>query len=208
MGNCGGSESEQTGGPRLNVRGNNQGGKGGPGAKGKVSECKVVILGDSSVGKTSIANRYLNNEFKEFHVNTIGAQFQQPNIKLRNGNTLKMNLWDTAGEEKFRSLLQIYYRDAKGAILTYDIGNSESFNNVESWIQALSDNIKKEDAILYLVGNKKDLDPQDKKVDTAVAQKFAEKHGMLFTEVSAKTGDGVSDLFKNLAEELAKKFKY
>jgi len=207
MGNCGGGEADRRTGSTLNVRGGNNG-RGGPNSRNRSSECKVVILGDASVGKTSITMRYAKNEFKDAYNNTIGAQFQQPKISLKNGNILKVNLWDTAGEEKFRSMLSMYYKEAKGVIIAYDIGSRESFDNAEKWLVTLGEHIKKEDAVLYLVGNKKDLSPAEKKVDTETAKTFAETHGMHFGEVSAKTGDGVNDVFKNLAEELSKKFGY
>jgi len=207
MGNCNGSETDRArSGSSLNVRGANQNNRGG--AKNKISECKVVILGDPAVGKTSITMRYAKNEFKDTYTNTIGAQFQQPKITLKNGNTLKVNLWDTAGEEKFRSMLSMYYKEAKGVLIAYDISSKDTFLNIEKWLQTLNDHIKKEEAVICLIGNKKDLPANEKEVDTNTARKFAESHGMLFAEVSAKTGDGVEDVFKNLAEELAKKFKY
>lgn len=202
MGNCSSGNEPRKPSKGINIRDDRKT------TTGKVSECKVVMLGDSAVGKSSIAVRYLRNEFSGLHVVTIGAQFQQPLIKLKNGNVLKVNLWDTTGEEKFRSMVQMYYREAKGAILVYDIGNKDSFTKIEYWLQVLLENVRKEDIILFLVGNKKDLEPSEKKVDTEVAQKFATANGMFFAEASAKTGDGINDVFKTLAEELAKKFKY
>ena len=173
-----------------------------------ISECKVVILGDTAVGKTSIAVRYLENKFTDSHIVTLGAQFQQPRIQLQNGNTLKLNLWDTAGEEKFRSMLPMYYKSAKAAILTYDIGNRNSFESVDYWIEALSEHVKAENTVLLLVGNKKDLEADKKQVDTAIAQEVARKNGMFFLEVSAKTGENVNELFSVMAEELSKRFKF
>jgi len=121
---------------------------------------------------------------------------------------LKVNLWDTAGEEKFRSMLPMYYKDAKAALVVYDIGSMDTFSGIEYWVDALSDNVKKDGTVLFLVGNKKDIDLSARRVETAFASKFAADHGMMFTEVSAKTGDGVADLFRDLAEELAKRNKY
>lgn len=171
-----------------------------------VSECKVVILGDTAVGKTSIALRYLENKFIDSHIVTLGAQFQQPKITLKNGNILKLNLWDTAGEEKFRSMLPMYYKSARGAILTYDIGNKQSFNSVHYWIEALNEHVKAENTVLLLVGNKSDLPPENRQVDSKVAAKLAEENNMIFIEVSAKNGDGVNELFTSLAEELVTRF--
>ena len=206
MGNCAGAGQQDSRGPNgLRIKGGNA--KGSV-IQNRISECKVVIIGDSSVGKTSIAVRYLKNDFTEAHVVTIGVLFQQPSIKLQNGNILRLNLWDTAGEERFESMVQIYYRDAKAAVLVYDIGSRTSFNHIEKWLKALDKNVAKEDMVIYLVGNKKDLGDDEKKVETDTAQKFARQNGMLFSELSAKTGEGITDVFKNLAEELAKKHNY
>jgi len=187
----------------------NQQGKKGPGLKTNLvqAECKIVILGDTAVGKTSIALRYIENKFSESHIVTLGATFQQPRVKLKNGNTVKMNLWDTTGEEKFRSMLPMYYKSAKGAILTYDIGSKKSFDRVEYWIDELNEHVKAENIVLFLVGNKKDLPPEERQIPTATAAKIAEEQGMLFMEVSAKTGENVNELFSTLAEELSKRFK-
>ena len=172
------------------------------------AECKVVILGDSAVGKTSIAMRFIENRFPESHVVTLGAKFQQPKVVLKNGSTLRINLWDTSGEEKFRSMLPIYFRNINGAILAYDIGDKKSFESVEYWLSVLDSHVKKENIVVYLVGNKKDLLLNDRKVDPITAETLAENNKMMFTEVSAKTGEGVHEVFKQLAEELVKKFKF
>jgi len=174
----------------------------------QVSQCKVVMLGDTAVGKTSITVRYVQNKFITSHIVTVGAQFQQPKIQLKNGNILKLNLWDTAGEEKFRSMLPMYYKDTKGAIVVYDMGKKETFEHLDEWIEALSQHIKLDDIVLFLVGNKKDLDPQDIQVDELSALRYAKKNKMKFATVSAKTGEGVVEVFNDLAEELSKKFKF
>jgi len=189
-----------------------QGSSNSPVQKNSISnagaECKVVILGDSAVGKTSIAMRFIENRFPESHVVTLGAKFQQPKVQLKNGATLRINLWDTSGEEKFRSMLPIYFRNINGAILAYDIGDRKSFESVEYWLNVLDSHVKKDNIVIYLVGNKRDLLLNDRKVDPRVAQTLAENNGMMFTEVSAKTGEGVNEVFRQLAEELVKKFKF
>jgi len=175
---------------------------------GSSTECKVIVLGDSAVGKTSIAMRFTENRFPENHVVTLGAKFEQPRISLKNGGALKINLWDTSGEEKFRTLLPIYFRNINGALLIYDIKDRKTFDNIEYWLSVLDGYAKKESIVLYLVGNKKDIQAVDREVPTEVAEKFAEANGMLFTEVSAKTGEGVAEIFSLLAEKLVKKFNY
>ncbi len=198
--------------------GNACGGEGSSSSKAKTSlavkgnlvqnECKIVMLGDSAVGKTSIALRYIENKFSNAHIVTLGATFQQPKVKLKNGNTIKMNLWDTSGEEKFKSMLPMYYKSAKGAILTYDIGCKKSFENVTDWIDELHDHVKLENSVMVLVGNKKDLPPEEREVSTSTAASLAQEHNMLFLEVSAKSGDNIDEIFNSLAEELSKRFKF
>lgn len=200
MGNCAGADAEKTKAKGLNVR------DGSSSTQAKNIEYKVVMLGNQAVGKTSIALRYIENKYSDVHKVTIGAQFQRPQIKLKNGGSITLNLWDTTGDEKFSSIIQMYFRDARAAILVYDIGNKETFNKIDHWLQKLFDNVQKENIVLYLVGNKKDLDSEDKQVDKQDAQRFASERGMIFSEASAKTGDGVTDVFQNLAEEIAKKF--
>lgn len=180
----------------------------GPASKATLSECKMVILGDQGVGKSSITYRYVENKFRESVGPTIGAQFQQLKTTLKNGNTLRINLWDTAGEEKFRSMLPMYYKDARGALITYDIGSLKSFESIDYWVNALDDNVKKDNCVMVLVGNKLDLDEDQKQVSRDIAQKYADNNNMLFFEVSAKTGEGVGELFKRVAEELARRFNY
>ena len=175
--------------------------------KGTFVDYKVVILGDSAVGKTSVALRFVDNKFSDAHIVTLGATFQQPKIQLKSGQTVKLNLWDTTGEEKFRSMLPMYYKSAKGAILTYDIGSKKSFESVGYWIEELSEHVKSENVVLFLVGNKKDLPMEDRQIPTETAAALAKEHNMLFLEVSAKMGDNINELFLTLAEELAKRFK-
>ena len=176
--------------------------------RAKQSECKVVILGNSAVGKTSIVLRYLENKFSEAQIVTLGATFQQPLVKMKNGENLKMNLWDTTGEEKFRSMLPLYYKNIKGAILTYDIGNKKSFESIGYWINELNEHIQGENIVLFLVGSKKDLPSEQREVSTETAASFAKENGMMFLEVSSKVGENINKLFLTLAEELSMRFKF
>ena len=199
---CSGSDDYNTKASPVKVRKYNK-------SEGLVNgsfESKVVILGDSGVGKSSITYRYMQNKFMDTQVPTIGAQFQQLKVPLKTGATLKINLWDTAGEEKFRAMLPMYYKNSTAAILVYDIGSLMSFQNVDYWVRALDDNVRKEDCLLVLVGNKCDLEPEAIKVTTEVAKRYADTNHMMFFEVSAKSGEGVGELFRKLGEELVKKF--
>ena len=109
--------------------------------KTKPIEAKIVLLGDVSVGKTSIASRYCKNSFNEHHINTIGGAYQQQNLVLNNGTKMKLHIWDTSGQDRFRSMTNLYYRDAQVAILTYDVTNEASLESLDYWLKELNDKV-------------------------------------------------------------------
>ena len=170
--------------------------------KTKVIEAKIVLLGDVSVGKTSIASRYCKNSFNDHHINTIGGAYQQQKVVLPNGSMVKLHIWDTSGQERFRAMTNLYYRDAQVAILTYDITNEQSFSSIDFWIKELKYKVENENMILCLVGNKCDVNSNEKKVTTLKGKNFAAEHNMIFFETSAKTGEGVKDLFVTIANKV------
>ena len=161
--------------------------------KTKIIEAKIVLLGDVSVGKTSIASRYCKNSFNEHHINTIGGAYQQQKVVLNNGAMVKLHIWDTSGQERFRAMTNLYYRDAQVAILTYDITNEGSFNSIEFWINELKFKVENENMLLCLVGNKCDVNSNERKVTTTKGKNFAVEHNMIFFETSAKTGEGINE---------------
>ena len=169
--------------------------------KAVTGEAKVVLLGDSGVGKSSIAMRYVNNTFSEAFEVTIGGGYLQSTVRLKDGSSLKMDIWDTGGQERFRALLQLYYRDATAALITYDITNDKSLESCEYWIKELKSN--EENCLLFLVGNK--IDIPERKVEQAKIEAFAAEHGMIWLETSAKTGENVNKLFEKVAYEIVKK---
>ena len=164
-------------------------------------------MGDVSVGKTSIASRYCKNSFNEHHINTIGGAYQQQKVVLNNGAMIKLHIWDTSGQERFRAMTNLYYRDAQVAILTYDIKNEASFTSIEFWIQELKYKVENENMILCLVGNKCDVSQDERKVSTIKGKNFAQENNMIFYETSAKTGEGVKDLFVTIANKVYEQMK-
>jgi len=170
--------------------------------KVKTLETKIVLLGDVSVGKTSIASRYCKNSFNDYHINTIGGAYQQQKVVLDNGNMVKLHIWDTSGQERFRAMTNLYYRDAQVALLTYDITNESSFNSIDFWIQELKYKVENENMILCLVGNKCDVSNDERRISTAQGKKFAQENNMIFYETSAKTGEGVTNLFVTIANKV------
>ena len=155
---------------------------------------KLIMLGDENVGKTSIINRFKKNEYSGSYEPTIGLDFQTQSITVDNLN-VKLLLYDTAGQEKFRSLIPLYTKEANIIFLIYDISNYDSFSNIEKWHQLL-DNINKDEGIFFLVGNKIDL-TEERKVKEEEAKAYADNNNFIFAEVSALNGDGIEDLFLN-----------
>jgi len=166
---------------------------------------KLIFLGDQSVGKTCILNRYVNDEFTENYQATIGLDFQSKNVKIGD-QEVNILFYDTAGQEKFRSLIPLYTRDAKIILLVYDITCKDSFVHLSDWLHELT-SVNKEEVILALVGNKNDL-KENRQVTVEEGQKFAEENNFIFQEISAKENDGFTDLFNNkIFEEIRTKFK-
>ena len=165
----------------------------------KELEIKICLLGDVSVGKTSIASRFCKNSFNENYINTIGGAYQQQNIVLNNGAKIKLHIWDTSGQDRFRSMTNLYYRDAQVAILTYDVTNESSLESLNYWLNELNDKVEVDNMLLCLAGNKNDVDPSEKRIPTSKGKAFAEEHKMIFFETSAKTGAGVKELFQAIA---------
>ena len=166
---------------------------------------KLIFLGDQNVGKSSILNRFLNDTFVEEYQATIGLDFQSKNVQIDNQD-VHLLLYDTAGQEKFRSLIPMYTRDANIILLVYDITNRESFENLYAWLKDLT-NININEVIICIVGNKIDLN-EKREVSNEEGQKYAQEHDFIFQEVSAKTGEGFSELFyKSLFEKIRTKFR-
>ena len=165
----------------------------------KEYEIKICLLGDVSVGKTSIASRFCKNSFNENYINTIGGAYQQQNVILNNGVKMKLHIWDTSGQDRFRSMTNLYYRDAQVAILTYDVTNEQSLESLSYWLRELNDKVDQDNMLLCLVGNKTDVEPSKKKVPTIKGKEFAEQNNMIFFETSAKNGTGVKELFQAIA---------
>ncbi|QLG74796.1 hypothetical protein HG535_0H01230 [Zygotorulaspora mrakii] len=175
---------------------------------------KLVLLGDSSVGKSSIVHRFVKDSFDDFRESTIGAAFLSQTIKIRDTSSdstedtvIKFEIWDTAGQERYKSLAPMYYRNANAALVVYDITQQDSLSKAQNWVNELKNKVGDEDLIICLLGNKLDLcdssDNGDKRaVMTDEAKVYAEEQDLLFYEVSAKTGQGVKDVFQSIGEKL------
>lgn len=165
---------------------------------------KYIIIGDSAVGKSNILLRYVQNKYFENSHPTIGVEFGTKNIQF-DDRVFRIQIWDTAGSEQFRSLTTLFYKNCACAVITYDITNRQSFENVQLWIEDCINNSPKSITIV-LVGNKCDLDTK-RVVSVEEGIGFANKKGINFFETSAKTGLNITEIFQSTAKDIAKKIE-
>eukprot|EP01104_Vermistella_antarctica_P012703 TRINITY_DN3721_c0_g1_i1.p1 TRINITY_DN3721_c0_g1~~TRINITY_DN3721_c0_g1_i1.p1 ORF type:complete len:220 (+),score=50.71 TRINITY_DN3721_c0_g1_i1:217-876(+) len=162
-------------------------------------DAKIVLLGNSGVGKTCLVYRYVQGSYSGDLTSTIGASFMTKRMFL-DGVKVKLQIWDTAGQERFRSMTPMYYRAASAAILVYDVTSHESFEAVKEWVDELRSNVE-EDVIIAIAGNKVDL-VDYRQVSTKKAKDYAENIGAVFFETSALSAQGVEDLFGEISRGL------
>jgi len=177
---------------------------------------QLLIIGDSTVGKTSILSRYTNGEFNPHYLATVGLDFFKKD-EIFNGKTIRIKIWDTAGQERYKSLTQGYFRNAEGIMIVYDVTNSVSFENLKYWIQSIKTHIDidKGEVPAIIIGNKIDIFEREVKKEDAEA--FAKEQKFKYFETSAKNGNGINECIKflvntilrntdNKEEEMEKKF--
>ncbi|KAK4927023.1 GTP-binding protein of the rab/ypt [Elasticomyces elasticus] len=196
---------------------------GAPGAR--FAQFKLVLLGESAVGKSSLVLRFVKDQFDDYRESTIGAAFLTQTIALDDSTTVKFEIWDTAGQERYKSLAPMYYRNANCAVVVYDITQAvspnlttpteytadmvdvdvqSSLDKAKSWVKELQRQAN-ENIIIALAGNKADLvaeQPDKRAVQTADAEAYARESGLLFFETSAKTSENVKELFTAIAKKL------
>merc|ERR1711972_896633 len=161
---------------------------------------KLVLLGDASVGKSSVLMRFLQNKFSEGIETTVGAAFSTKTIESGN-RQVKFEIWDTAGQERFRSLAPMYYRGASSAVVVYDQTSPVTFERAQEWVKQVMQTSSNPNIVIALAANKMDLADQ-RQVPLEKAEAFAEQEGLLLSETSAKTGKNVAQLFETIAEHL------
>ncbi|KAL8129760.1 hypothetical protein V2J09_018915 [Rumex salicifolius] len=161
---------------------------------------KLLLIGDSGVGKSCLLLRFSDGSFTTSFITTIGIDFKIRTIEL-DGKRIKLQIWDTAGQERFRTITTAYYRGAMGILLVYDVTDESSFNNIRNWIrnieQHASDNVNK-----ILVGNKADMDESKRAVPTSKGQALADEYGIKFFETSAKTNLNVEEVFFSIGRDI------
>ena len=162
--------------------------------------CKIVLLGETGVGKTSIITRYIANSFSQVVMTSTGSSFFSKKIEINENKRVKLQIWDTAGQEKYRSLAKIFYQSASVAILVYDVTLKRTFENLkEYWVGEIKANAP-DDIILAIAANKSD-DYINQEVNIQEAKDLAKSLNAIFVCTSAKLGNGIDDLFKMVAEK-------
>ena len=158
---------------------------------------KLILIGDASVGKTNILNKYLKNEFDPNSKSTLGVELGTKNVKIDN-KIIKVQIWDTAGQERYKAITSTYYKGAKGAIIVYDITRKLTFDNIDKWIADLKIN-GDENIMIFLVGNKSDLN-NNREVSKDEGINKSEKYNVPFLETSALQGDNIDRVFEELIQ--------
>lgn len=171
-----------------------------PAGPGKLYQFKLVLLGESAVGKSSLVLRFVKDQFDDYRESTIGAAFLTQTVALDDSTTVKFEIWDTAGQERYKSLAPMYYRNANCAVVVYDITQTASLDKAKSWVKELQRQADP-NIVIALAGNKCDLEAR-RAVPIEEAQAYADETGLLFFETSAKSGTNVSELFTSIARKM------
>ena len=163
---------------------------------------KVLLLGDTTVGKTCFLMKYTDKTFQDIHMATIGLDYRLKTMKLKSGKNIKLQIWDTAGQDRFRAITKNYYKGSHGIILIYDVTNVQTFENVKQWVSQIREEASP-NVVIYIAGNKIDME-EDRKVNKEEGEKLAEELGFPFVETSAKSGININETFEDLVERIDK----
>ncbi|GAB2219690.1 hypothetical protein Droror1_Dr00007327 [Drosera rotundifolia] len=163
---------------------------------------KLLLIGDSGVGKSCLLLRFADDSYVESYISTIGVDFKIRTVE-QDGKTIKLQIWDTAGQERFRTITSSYYRGAHGIIIVYDVTDQQSFENVKQWLSEI-DRYASDNVVKLLVGNKSDL-TSNRVVSYESGKAFADEIGVPFLETSAKNASNVEEAFMTMASEIKKR---
>lgn len=166
-----------------------------------MSECilKLVVIGDTGVGKSAMLLRFSTGLFEQKLPATIGVDFHTKKMRVNN-QTVKLTIWDTAGQERFRALTSSYYRNCNGIVLVYDVSSKESFDHLHEWMNEIDTHTLRQRVCILLVGNKTDL--QDRQISVEEARAYAQTQAMMYAETSAKTDEGIWPAFLSLVTRI------
>ena len=168
----------------------------------KLETFKIIFLGDSGVGKSSIIMRYIHNTFSDNHISTVGVGFSYKEVTVKDGTKIQLKLIDTAGQEKYKSISKSYYKNAEGVLFIFAYDDKKSFDDIEDWLDSFKENSdKKEDIPIILIGNKYDV--ENKQIKDSSIEDLKNRIGITdFIKTSAKANIGIEDLFTELAEKV------
>ena len=169
-----------------------------------IYQLKIILVGDSNVGKTSLVNRFMGYDFNSNDKCTLTADFKIRSISISSNIGAELKIWDTCGQERFRSMTKQYFKDANGIVLVYDVGDINTYNNLSSWMKDIKNNANRDPEII-LVANK--IDIKERNVSKETGMKFAEKHKIMYIETSSKEGINIEIPFEKLANALVDKIK-
>ena len=161
---------------------------------------KVLLLGDSAVGKTCFLLKYTDKTFQEIHMSTIGLDYRLKTIKLKSGKNIKLQIWDTAGQDRFRAITKNYYKGANGIILIYDVTSLQTYENIKTWVNQIKEEAP-QNVVIFIAGNKIDME-EERKVTTEEGKRLAEEFGYPFYETSAKDDININEIFDDLVEKV------
>ena len=161
---------------------------------------KVLLLGDTTVGKTCFLMKYTDKTFQDVHISTIGLDYRLKSMVLKNGKNIKLQIWDTAGQDRFRAITKNYYKGANGIILIYDVTNPKTYDNVKNWVTQIREEASP-NVVVYLCGNKIDM-KEERQVKEEDGKIMAEEFGFPFNETSARDGININETFEDLVERI------
>ena len=161
---------------------------------------KIILLGESGVGKTSILSCYMEEKFKSDRPCTINADFKIKSLKIDQSTSVKLTIWDTAGQERYKSLTRHYFKDAHGVILIYDVADRRSFEGLDKWLEEIKNNMLKDGVSIILIGNKIDLPFRN--VTKEEGESFANKNDLLYLETSSKEGTNIEKVFEMISKDI------
>jgi small GTP-binding protein len=164
------------------------------------NQVKLIVIGDSTVGKTQMMLRFTDDTFSATALSTIGVDFKSKDVQIE-GVAYRIQIWDTAGQERFRNITEAYYRKAHGIAIVFDVSQAGTFENVPSWFDSVANKCEATAVPVVLIGNKCDLEPQ---ITYEQGVEAANKHNVPFYHTSAKTGDGIEEAFMDLATRVAR----
>ena len=195
MGNCAGKPKKD---PKANNPNNQLRVRGS--VREQKLEAKIVLIGNSGVGKTSIALRYKEGKFNDNPKATVGASYFMKDVGFRDGSMLRLHIWDTGGAEKFKTVAPLYYRGAHAALVVYSVMDENSFRSMDDWLKQLDDHNDIEKMLKFVIGNKSDVEKSERRVEFKQGQAYKEQRGLEFFETSAVLNDGsITNVFDKLA---------